>query len=460
MTFCRTQASKQSCDNSAMPPITPETAHSAEKPSSALAILRQLYLLRNITITFITLMAVFAYFGLGIRLPLIPLTVILVIMAVTNLITRLTIDAKQAPNLNIIFFQLLVEIGSFSLILYFAGGATNPFTFFYLIPLAISATVIPGRRTWILTGLTLLLYSLLLKYYVPLGYQMHDHSMAPGSDSQFNQHVIGMWFGFIVSAMLVTWFITYLARELKRRDEAIYEASQRELKDQQMVSLGTLAAGTAHELGTPLASLAIVAEDLTDGYDPETDADLYANQEILCQQISRCKDILSVLSESAGASRANEGYLMPPMEFIQHTLRHWRTQRPHAKHELKEDSSHEAAGQVLYDTTLLQSVTNLLNNAADACNEPIGIAVSCSDNRLRISIHDCGPGLTEEQLAVAGDAGFSSKPEGLGIGLFLAINTIKRSGGTVRFKAHDQQGTITLVELPLIQQSIGRIQPK
>ena len=77
-------------------------------------------------------------------------------------------------------------------------------------------------------------------------------------DGQFSQHVLGMWFGFMVSAMLVTWFITNLSRVLKQREKDIADARQRELRDQQMVTLGTLAAGTAHELGTPLASLAII----------------------------------------------------------------------------------------------------------------------------------------------------------------------------------------------------------
>lgn len=423
--------------------------HSRISNSSA-RILRQLYFLRNITITFIILMVVLALFGLGINLPVIPLTIILLIMAVTNLVTRYIIDSSHLINDRTVFFQLLLEILSFTLILFFAGGATNPFTFFYLIPLAIAATVIPGKATAVLTGLTILLYSLLLKYYVPLNYAMegHDHGAENG---QFSQHVLGMWFGFLVSAILVTWFITYLAKELKRRDRKIVEARQRELRDQQMVTLGTLAAGTAHELGTPLASLAIIAGDLTDGYDQEKDAELFANQRIIKQQVQRCKKILSVLSDSAGESRAESGYLMDPEEFLQQCLDHWEEARPGIDFGVHIEVEKNSA-QLLYDPTITQAIINLLNNAADACNENLKLIASIDDESFEIDILDQGDGISDNEIKLAGETSFSSKPHGMGIGLFLALTTIRRCQGSVSFQRREGGGTLTRIKLPLIKQ--------
>jgi two-component system sensor histidine kinase RegB len=416
---------------------------------SSVRILRQLYFLRNITITFITLMVVLALFGLHIKLPVIPLSSILLIMAVTNLVTRFFVDSQKPVSERMIFAQLLVEILSFSLILYFAGGATNPFTFFYLIPLAISATVIPGRLTWALTLVTVSLYSLLLEYYVPLTYAMHDHQqMGMNNTHQFDQHVLGMWFGFMVSALLVTWFITYLANELKRRDRAIAEARQRELRDQQMVALGTLAAGTAHELGTPLASLAIISGEITDGYDPEENPELYDNQRILREQIARCKTILSGLSESAGEVRADEGYLVPLEQFVEKTLQRWELQSADTRYRL---TSPEPVPEVflLYDTTIAQAVINLFNNAVESCEEPIEIKINANARQVEIVIIDHGPGISDEFIALAGESSFSDKEDGLGIGLFLAINTLRRCGGTVNFQRLPQRGTKTVIRLPI-----------
>ncbi|MDJ0834749.1 MAG: HAMP domain-containing sensor histidine kinase [Gammaproteobacteria bacterium] len=423
-----------------------------DSANSSVRILRQLYLLRNITISFIVLMALLAVFGLGIRLPLLPLTIILLILAITNLITRWLIYSDRQITNQSVFIQLLIEILSFSLVLFFTGGATNPITFFYLIPLAIAATVIPGRPTWVLTGLTILFYSLLLKFYVPLSYRMHDHQHDHAADGQFSQHVIGMWFGFLVSAMLVTWFLTYLAKELKRRDHAIAEARQRELRDQQMVTLGTLAAGTAHELGSPLASMAVISGELTDGFDPEQYPELYENQQILKQQIARCKQILSVLSESAGEARAEEGYLIAAADFVDQVVEHWRQLRPEAVGRVQLGELPEQAS-LLYDQTISQALINLLNNAADAGTEPVEIMAEIAEQQLRLEILDRGQGISDAEIAMAGQTSFSSKPDGMGIGLYLAINTIRRSGGSVAFARRRSGGTRTQVSLPLIQQN-------
>ena len=418
--------------------------------SSSTRILRQLYFLRNITITFIVVMILMALLGLHINLPVLPLSIIILIMAITNLVTRFIIDSGKQITERMIFIQLLLEILSFSLILYFAGGATNPFTFFYLIPLAISATVIPGFPTWALTSLTVLLYSLLLKYYVPLSYNMmnHQHGGA-ASDGQFSQHVLGMWFGFLVSAVLVTWFITYLSKELKQREKAIADARQRELRDQQMVTLGTLAAGTAHELGTPLASLAIIAGEITDGYSAQSNPELFENQAILRSQIQRCKKILSVLSDTSGESRADAGYLMPVQDFFDQVLHHWQDQRPETSFKTELNPLNTPL-KILYDKTISQALINLLNNAADATVNPIEIHASLEDQNLLFEIRDSGSGLSEKQLAMAGEVSFSNKPDGMGIGLFLAITTIRRSEGSIDFQPRPTGGTSTLVRLALI----------
>lgn len=413
-------------------------------------ILRQLYFLRIITITFIFLMILLAVLGLNIDLPVIPMSFILALMVATNLITRHFINSGKGNTFYLIFIQLLLEILSFSGILFYSGGATNPFTFFYLIPLAIAAIVIPGLPTWFLTALTVLLYSLLLKFYVPLGYQMHGHHHELSSDGQFSQHVFGMWFGFLVSAALVTWFITYLSKELKQRDHAIAEARQREMRDQQMVTLGTLAAGTAHELGTPLASLAVVSGELTDGFDALEQPELFENQRILRDQINRCKKILSVLSDSAGESRAEAGHLVSVDDFINKIMDQWQHQRPDMPFEIQLKTE-QAKGQLLYDRTISQALINLLNNAADATTKSIQINAHADDQALQLDIQDSGSGMSDEQIALAGDVSFSSKPDGMGIGLFLAITTIRRSGGSVGFQRLDTAGTSSIINLPLIQ---------
>lgn len=415
---------------------------------SSTRILRQLYFLRYLTIGFLTIMMLVAIYLLEIILPLVPLIIVLCVMVAINLATWFLIRSDRGVSGRMLLAQLTAEILCFSVILYFAGGATNPFTFYYLIPLAISATLIPGIRTWGLTVLTIGLYSLLLQFYVPLVYKGHAYHQPMSHDDLFSQHVIGMWCGFLLSALLVTWFVTYLSRELKQRDEAIHEARERELFDQQLVALGTLAAGTAHELGTPLASLAVLSDEITHGFDEREHPELFENQQILNRQVQRCKQILSVLSRSAGEMRADEGFLFPPDDFIDRLIKQWHESRPDAEYRLQKQHSNEL--KLLFDKTIIQAGINLLNNSADESEEPIQINTRSNEQVLIIEIIDDGDGFSDTQIRMAGETSFTDKPDGMGIGLFLAINTLRRCGGSVEFEPLETQGTRTIICLPMI----------
>jgi two-component system sensor histidine kinase RegB len=409
----------------------------------------QLFWLRNINIVFIILMVLLALIVLGISLPVLPIILILLTVALTNLATRRYIGNHVTVSDRTIFGQLLIDIVSFSLILYFSGGATNPFTFFYLIPLAISATIIPGRQTWILATLTVALYSLLLKFYVPLNSFGHEHHNMPANSGLFSQHVVGMWFGFLVSATLVTWFVTYLSRELKQRDRDIAEARRRELRDQQMITLGTLAAGTAHELGTPLASLSVIVGEMTRDYDPEQHPELFQNQEILRQQIDRCKGILEELAETVGETRAYTGHAVAANEFIQRIVSQWRLQRESSHCEIH-IPDYAITGKLIYDRTIAQALINLLNNSADVTEDRVDIHVTATEGELLFDIVDDGEGISDEQIAMAGEVSFSTKPHGMGIGLFLALTTLRRIGGSVDFLRMNPNGTRTRVMIPFL----------
>ena len=421
-----------------------------ENVSGSEKILRQFYILRNITIIFLLMMTLLSYFVLDIKLPIISLSIVLSLMMAVNLYTRFAIDLNKSLSQRYVFIQVLLEICFFSLIFYFSGGATNPFTFLYLIPLAVSAIILPSKMTWILTLVAISIYGLLLKFYIPLSYGVAVNQHASTHSGQFSQHVLGMWFGFFISSVLVAWFISYLSKELKQRDEDIAQAKQLELRSQQMITLGSLAAGTAHELGTPLASMSIITEDLTHGFIKENQPELFESQLILKQQILRCKKILSVLSDSTGESRADAGYLIRADEFISEIIQYCQNKRSDVRC-IKKIGTELAQGQLLYDKTIYQALVNLVNNSADSTEDSIQLSVSLNLEYLVIQLQDNGEGMSDEQIALAGDVAFSTKPDGMGIGLFLAITTIRRCGGSVDFNRLEEKGMRILIQLPLIK---------
>ncbi|MGB1808602.1 MAG: sensor histidine kinase, partial [Porticoccaceae bacterium] len=162
--------------------------------------------------------------------------------------------------------HLLIDIFFFSVLLYFSGGASNPFVSYYLIPISIAAITLPQRLSLFIALTALSSYTLLLTQYLPLAaiapldtaaitanHQGAVH--ATGHSSSANLHILGMWANFAISALIISYFIRRMASTVKRQQQKIAEQREIQLRDEQLLAVGTLAAGTAHELGSPLNTM-------------------------------------------------------------------------------------------------------------------------------------------------------------------------------------------------------------
>ena len=192
--------------------------------------------------------------------------------------------------------HLFSDVLILAALLYFTGGSTNPFVSLFLLPLTLAAAALPGRYTWAIATAAVICYSFLMVWYFPIP---HQHGI------NFNLHVLGMWFGFVLSAILISYFAVKMSATLRERDRALALARENALRDERLVSLGTLAAGAAHELGTPLATMAVLAKDLES--ECAGRPGVAEPFQVLRGQIARCKDILSQLAVSAGQARAEAG---------------------------------------------------------------------------------------------------------------------------------------------------------
>ncbi len=241
-----------------------------------------------------------------------------------------------------------------------------------------------------------------------------------------------------------------MAQGLRERDRRLAEAREQALKNERLVALGTLAAGTAHELGTPLGTMAIVASELQNEYADEDAGELNRKLGILNQQIGRCKEALAVLSGAAGAERAESGHAMPAASYLADVISEWQSQRPGAT--LLVNILPQAPGcHVIAERTLTQALINILNNAADVSPGSISLQAGCDDEFLKIEIGDRGPGLSDEVHDQLGKQPVTTKREGLGVGLYLAHATIQRLGGSLSIRNRAGGGTLLTVTLPLLQ---------
>jgi|JYMV01.1.fsa_nt_gi two-component system sensor histidine kinase RegB len=425
-------------------------------PESVDQNLKRLFVLRNFIIAGELGAIWIAETWMDAQLPLVPLGGMISAMVLLNVITWLRLQRRDQPSNWELFVQLVLDVSAFSGVLYLTGGATNPFAWLYLLPLVISATILPRRSTWAIAALSIASYSLLMVYYVPLPYagMEHAHHSAP-LDGGFSAHIFGMWFGFILSAGVIAHFVVSMAVSLRERDRYLAEVREHALRDERLIALGTLATGAAHELGTPLGTIAILAGELKHEYPPERDADLYDKACIISDQIKRCKETLSVISASSGEARAEAGHPVSASDYIHDLISEWRLQRPVVALEYQSTPDPHSR-TLLADRTVTQALINILNNAADASPNRVEVDTRWGGRQLIVEIRDNGEGLDPKTAQIAGREPISTKDNGMGVGLFLAHATIRRMGGEISHVDREGGGTCTQVVLPLFDQEAIR----
>lgn len=430
--------------------------------------LKWLFILRNMMILGECFLVIMFVYGLNIRIPEQQLWLVIVAIIAVNIYTSMRLQTDDPVTQLELFSQICIDVISIAALLYLTGGAANPITWVFLLPLIITAIMLPQEYAWYMVILTTSMYSLLIAFNIPLP-SIQPHMPDPGllhpspvtqtddamqkmhaiSDNHYyNLHMFGMWFGFVFSAGLVAFFVTELANTLKHQERSLAAAREKALRDERVVSLGTLAASAAHDMGTPLGTIAIVVHDLTQDF-PE----LGEKMQLLEKQVNRCKDALSLMSASAGEMRAESGNIMLLTTYIDDVIAQWRTHKPTAKLSFIIDPEVALEATILADRTLTHSLINILNNAAEASSDSgqgIEFKANWTLSQLNIAITDHGPGFPPELVEVVGTQPVSSANKGLGVGLFLAYSTINRLGGVIEISNPKEGGACVSILLPLL----------
>lgn len=379
-----------------------------------------------------------------IPLPVWPLAAAIIALALWNLGVRWRLARPWAVTEPEVFGHLLADVAALTVVLFWAGGSTNPFVSFYLVPIAVSAVALNRRYVLAMTLICILLYTTLLSVYVPIPHTGH-HAMG-----DFQLHVLGMWVNFLFSAVFIACCTAALVAGIRQRDELIRRHREEALRNEHIVALGTLATGTAHELGTPLATIALLADELHDSLadHPPLQTDL----DLIKQQVMLCKTSLSHLLKQTDQAKLDTIEPVSAQTFIRQVASRLRLMRPEIRLALELHDCDQSSAS-LTEPTLDQALLNLLNNAADASREAgsdhIRLQARCSDGVLHIDILDEGPGLSVADQARAGQAIFTTKQGGFGLGLVLSEASMSRFGGRVSLHHRQEGGTRTTVALPL-----------
>lgn len=392
-----------------------------------------------------------------------PILGLIALTPATNV--ALVVWQRRAPlgSLALVSTVLVLDALVLTALLHLSGGAANPFTVFYLVHVALSAVLLDARGVWLLSAVTSAGFASLYVFPDPsAAHQHHDHG---GSAGSFSLHLQGMWLAYTLAAGFVGYFVSRTSQALRDRDARVLELTQVAARAEKLSSLTTFAAGAAHELGTPLATIAIVAKELERAaHRGEIDAaSLQEDAALLTQEIERCRAVLGRLSAGAG-ELSGEGMASTTVDELFDAL----------QAELGEASS----SQVTFSNAptehtlrvpraaLIQVLASLVRNALEAeatagTNQPggSGVAVSAahdadedSGDGVVFTIADRGAGLEEATLARLGEPFFSTKPKGsgLGLGVFLACAFAEQVGGRLDVASELGQGTVFSLRIPAL----------
>jgi two-component system sensor histidine kinase RegB len=331
-----------------------------------------------------------------------------------------------------------------TIVLHLTGGPWNPFSILYLVHIVLAAVVMGPGWTWTLAALAVFGYATLF-----LSPSSGDE--VGGHGAHVSGHLQGMWIAFASAAALTTYFVVRLTAAIGRRDAEIAVVRERAARTERLASLTTLAAGAAHELGSPLATIAVVAGELERavGRLPAEHRDgLVEDARLIRAELARCRRLLDSMAGDAGQAGGEAPVRITIREIVEATVTSLALQ----------DAERVSIGDTTDGTVLVplramvQAIVALLRNALDAtrAGERVELSAVVGPEGLRVTVRDEGPGMSAEVLVRAGEPFFSTKPAGtgFGLGLYLTRALAEQMGGCLALESRPGAGATARITLP------------
>jgi len=388
----------------------------------------------------------FAAFGLGLPLPYPALALVPAITALSNLpLWRMRVppDRALAVASGVLVFDTLL----FTLLLTLSGGPDNPFGAIYAIHVAMAAMTGSARATWLVAVLSALGYAVAFRWHET----QHFWHGPVSAGISLQLHAVGMWLAVAVVAVVITFFIGRITRSLRLREVALQRIGLLAARNARLASLTTLAAGAAHELGSPLGTIAVVAGDIErETRDVEGLAALAQDARLLRSEVERCRAILDRMSGRAAYFEAEQREALRS----EHAAELFDTDAlgdAATRIDLAMDAAPGASLGLRADFSAV--VLPLVLNALDASSQEarVRVEIARDGERVRVLVRDQGHGMSAEVLERAGEPFFTTRRpgRGTGLGLFVVRLHAERLGGALRLDSAPGAGTTASVEWPV-----------
>lgn len=331
---------------------------------------------------------------------------------------------------------LAYDVLQLSALLYLTGGLQNPFSVLIVAPIAISASTLSLGSTLALVLLAFGCLSLLMQHHLPLPWPDGGLILPP-------VYIFGSWTALSLGMAFVAFYAWRVAEEARRMSDALAATQLALAREQELSSLGGLAAAAAHELGTPLGTIALVAKELAG--EVADRAELKDDLKLLDSQVERCRDILARLGRNPQAqAEASLG----AMRFGALLAAAAEARRREGKRLAVERASSDGSPEpeVRRTPELLQGLANLIDNAMDFARSEVRLRATWDRDEVRLEIADDGPGFALEVLGLLGEPYVSTRRGrgGMGLGVFISKTLLARTGGSVSFRNRRRGGGATV----------------
>ena len=343
-----------------------------------------------------------------------------------------------------LFSHLLLDVLFLVILLIYTGGAGNPLISYLLVLLAVGATLLSQFFVNVFALGSIVIYT----FFILL--ELQADSSGNEEVMSFQLHLIGMWVIFVVSAILITVFVTNMAKAIRERELNLAKARETEMLNEQLVAIGTLAAGTAHALGTPLSTMAVLLTELNKQSEEELkNSEIKADISLLKEQVSRCKNSLNQLIRYYHKENEDRDEKVLLTVFVSDIKDYIINIHPSASVEFKVDSATDP--NISSDLSVKHAIINIIENGIKASSNHVDVLfkwVEGDQKYFEIAVNDDGPGIPTEVMENMGEPFKSSRKDSMGLGIFLANAAIQKLGGTIEMFNLKMGGALTLIKLP------------
>jgi two-component system sensor histidine kinase RegB len=373
------------------------------------------------------------YYALDFQMPVWACLAVIALSAWLNIALRLRFHSTQRLEPDRAAWLLAFDIAQLAVLLFLTGGLQNPFSFLFLGPVLLSATALPPRFTVMLGGFAVACATILVFVHYPLPWETDDPLELPPI------YMMGVWLSILLAIGFIGVYAWQITEESRQLSDALAATELVLAREQHLSQLDGLAAAAAHELGTPLSTIAVIAKELENAI--AANAPHGDDVRLLREQATRCRDILAKLTElSASGGEPFERMSLPAL--LEEVV------APHRNFGVAIDvaarSEYGNEPVAARNPAVLYGLGNLLENAVDFANERVIVDATWDDENVEVTIGDDGPGFSPEVVDRIGEpyvtsrrrslVGSDDEPRGLGLGFFIAKTLLERSGATLSFE--------------------------